>query len=339
NNGEVIPPGTYETLSVRIGDSVTVVVTAEDETTKIYIVTVAEEPTLVNVTASDGIMVYGGISPTIIASYIPAITPVTQATCVTDADSTSAVGISYTSSCSGASDPNYTFTYTGGSVSVTPASITVTADASQSKVYGADDPTFTYTSSDANATFAGTLDRAAGEDVGTYAITQGDLSAGSNYTITFASNDFSITAAPVVSTGGGGGGGTYYYIITASAGANGSISPVGSASLTYGNNQTYTITPNTGYKVADVLVDGNSVGAVITYTFSNVYTGHTISATFVAGAQTKTGDINGDNVINEYDFAILMADWGLTGSSQADLNHDGVVDEYDFALLMANWSL
>jgi len=53
----------------------------------------------------------------------------------------------------------------------------------------------------------------------------------------------------------------------------------------------------------------------------------------------KTGDITGDNMINEYDLAVLMADWGQTGASPADLNHDGVVDEYDFALLMVNWGL
>ena len=50
------------------------------------------------------------------------------------------------------------------------------------------------------------------------------------------------------------------------------------------------------------------------------------------------GDINDDNTVNEYDFAIMMSQWGQTGTNlSADLNNDGVVDEYDFALLMANW--
>jgi hypothetical protein len=53
----------------------------------------------------------------------------------------------------------------------------------------------------------------------------------------------------------------------------------------------------------------------------------------------KAGDANGDNKVDEYDFAALMADWGKTGTSTADLNKDGIVDEYDFALLMANWGL
>ncbi|HJV48709.1 MAG TPA: kelch repeat-containing protein [Geothrix sp.] len=70
------------------------------------------------------------------------------------------------------------------------------------------------------------------------------------------------------------------FTITASAGANGSISPTGSTLLNYGSNQSYTITPNAGYQVADVLVDGVSVGAVTSYTFSNLAANHTISATF-----------------------------------------------------------
>ncbi len=47
-----------------------------------------------------------------------------------------------------------------------------------------------------------------------------------------------------------------------------------------GGNQTFTITPNTGYRVVNVLVDGASVGAVTAYTFNNVTANHTISATF-----------------------------------------------------------
>jgi len=68
--------------------------------------------------------------------------------------------------------------------------------------------------------------------------------------------------------------------ITATAGANGSISPSGSVSVAYGGSQKFTITPNTNYQVADVLVDGSSVGRVTSYTFSNVTAPHTISATF-----------------------------------------------------------
>jgi len=70
------------------------------------------------------------------------------------------------------------------------------------------------------------------------------------------------------------------YTITASAGTGGYISPSGSVSVNYGATQTFIITPNANYSVADVLVDGNSVGAVTTYTFLNVTAGHTISVSF-----------------------------------------------------------
>ena len=70
------------------------------------------------------------------------------------------------------------------------------------------------------------------------------------------------------------------FTITATAGANGSISPSGEVSVEAGGSKTFTITPNVGYKIADVLVDGESVGAVSIYTFSDVQANRTIAATF-----------------------------------------------------------
>ena len=70
------------------------------------------------------------------------------------------------------------------------------------------------------------------------------------------------------------------YTITASAGAGGSISPPGATTLPSGSNQTYTITPNTGYNISGVSVDGVNQGAISSYTFSNLSASHTISATF-----------------------------------------------------------
>ncbi len=74
---------------------------------------------------------------------------------------------------------------------------------------------------------------------------------------------------------------TASYSITASAGSGGSISPA-SAVVNHGGSQSFTITPNSGYKVLDVKVDGTSVGAVTSYTFSNVTANRTISATFTS---------------------------------------------------------
>ena len=70
------------------------------------------------------------------------------------------------------------------------------------------------------------------------------------------------------------------YTITASAGTGGTISPSGAVTVYSGNSQTFTITPNTGYRINTVTTDGVSRGAVNTYTFTNVIATHTISATF-----------------------------------------------------------
>ena len=71
------------------------------------------------------------------------------------------------------------------------------------------------------------------------------------------------------------------YTIKASAGANGSISPAGWCSVVENGSQTFTFTPDKGYTVAKVLVDGKSVGAVKSYTFKNVTKDHTIEVIFM----------------------------------------------------------
>ena len=93
------------------------------------------------------------------------------------------------------------------------------------------------------------------------------------------------------SSGGGGGGGGYtYHTIRAISGLNGSISPSGWTSVRHGWDQTFTITPDKGYAVAKVLVDGKSVGSVKAYTFKNVTTDHTIEVVFMkANGNPQTG--------------------------------------------------
>jgi Tol biopolymer transport system component len=73
---------------------------------------------------------------------------------------------------------------------------------------------------------------------------------------------------------------TYKYAITSEAGANGVIEPLGETLVAAGGSQAYTMTADSSYEVEDVLVDGVSVGAVATYTFSDVSDNHSISVTF-----------------------------------------------------------
>jgi hypothetical protein len=72
------------------------------------------------------------------------------------------------------------------------------------------------------------------------------------------------------------------YTITATASANGTITPAGAITVNYGASQTFVMTPDEFYTVGDVLVDSVSVGAVTSYTFTNVTADHTIDVIFVA---------------------------------------------------------
>lgn len=94
--------------------------------------------------------------------------------------------------------------------------------------------------------------------------------------------------APVVQT----------YTITATAGAGGSISPSGSISVTANGGRTFNITPDAGYQITDVQVDGASVGAVTQYTFSNVTANHTIDVMFEEIPVTQTYEITASSGAN-----------------------------------------
>lgn len=70
------------------------------------------------------------------------------------------------------------------------------------------------------------------------------------------------------------------HTITATAGEGGTITPSGDVTVSEGDGQTFTITPNDGYVIADVKVDGESVGRVDSYAFDGVTEDHSIEATF-----------------------------------------------------------
>jgi hypothetical protein len=78
--------------------------------------------------------------------------------------------------------------------------------------------------------------------------------------------------------------------ITATAWTNGRITPSGTVIVDHGSDQAFTITPHEGYEVADIVVDGTSVGAVTSYVFHNVVRNHTIRAGFRA-LKSANGEI------------------------------------------------
>ena len=77
-------------------------------------------------------------------------------------------------------------------------------------------------------------------------------------------------------------GTTLGHNIASNAGIGGTITPSGDINVGNESDQTFTITPGIGYQISDVMIDGNSVGAVPNYTFENVTANHTISASFSA---------------------------------------------------------
>ncbi|SSC13327.1 conserved protein of unknown function [Mesotoga infera] len=89
------------------------------------------------------------------------------------------------------------------------------------------------------------------------------------------------------------------YTITATAGTGGSINPAGSVNVTHGSNQSFTITPDTGYDIEDVKVDGVSIGAVSSYTFNNVTASHTISVTFKLKTYSLTTNVIGQGTVTK----------------------------------------
>ena len=120
---------------------------------------------------------------------------------------------------------------------------------------------------------------------------------------------------------GGGGSGYSYYTIKATAGAGGSISPSGNVSVREGRDQTFTITPDKGYAVANVKIDGKSIGAVKSYTFENVRRTHTIEVIFMkANGNPQTGVFVDVATGSYYEDAVdWAAENGITGGVGSSL--------------------
>ena len=88
------------------------------------------------------------------------------------------------------------------------------------------------------------------------------------------------------------------YTITTASGVGGSVTPGGPVVLDEGANQSFSITPTSGYVVSNVSVDGSSQGRLNTYTFSSVSANHSISATFDGGWRAPTDSSDGDNDVS-----------------------------------------
>ena len=166
--------------------------------------------------------------------------------------------------------------------------------------------------------------------IGTVDITStGALSAGSGTTGAFTAGVLASHSVTISNTGtftitatktGGVEAGTTNsfsvfnanYTITASAGANGTISPTGVVTVPYNTDKTFLMTPTLGYHVGGLIVDGTPVNPANSYTFTAVNADHTISATFAQDCYTVSGpgviniDATGDGTTDiKLDFAVV----------------------------------
>ena len=163
------------------------------------------EKKALDVTASSHNVTYGDPAPTVTCSYDSSQfvgnddgsaidTPPSGSTTYDQGDGVS--GSPYTTSCSGGSDDNYSFNPVDGQVTVARRAIEVTADP-KSKAFGDPDPDLTYQITDgslvAGDSLSGELTRDPGETPGQYDITQGSLTAGSNYDLTYIGAKLTIT--------------------------------------------------------------------------------------------------------------------------------------------------
>ena len=299
------------------------------------------------VTASDQTKVYGATDPTLTYSITGFQGTDTEADLDTGVSISRAVGEdvgTYTITPSAAADSNYTVSFVTADFTITAADLTVTAS-DQTKVYGATDPTLTYsitgfqgTDTEADLDTGVSISRAVGEDVGTYTITP-SAAADSNYTVSFVTADFTITAADLTVTASdqtkvyGATDPTLTYSITGFQGTDteADLDTGVSISRAVGEDVgTYTITPSaaadSNYTVSFVTADFTITAADLTVTASDqtkVY-----GATDPTLTYSITGFVNGD-LESDLDTGVSISravgedvgTYTITPSAAADSNY------------------
>jgi len=192
-----VPAGEFS-LSIKAIDN-------KYATTTSAAVSLIVTPRPITVTANVMTKVYGDADPALtyqITSGALAGSDSFSGTLTRDAGEN--IGTYFISQGTLALNSNYTLTYEGTNLTITAKPITVTADMIK-RIYGGTDSELTYRITSGGGlvgadAFSGALTRDAGEDVGTYQIRQGTLTLTSNYTLTYAGNDFTILARPITVT-------------------------------------------------------------------------------------------------------------------------------------------
>ncbi len=169
---------------------------------------------------------------------------------------------------------------------------------------------------------------------------EGDVTGSTNPAALLMNGNKSVTAVFVAQT----------FPIVAASGAHGSVTPAGTTAVTYGTDQTYTIAADAHYHIADVLVDGASVGAVSTYTFTAVNAAHTISATFAIDSFTVTTSAGAHGTVSPLGATAVPYGDSLQVTMTADSGYHiagvlvdgasvGTPAQYTFSAVAANHTL
>jgi len=233
---------------------------------------------------------------------------------------------------------NYAINFTGADLTINQKSINVSAVAA-SKTYGASDPALTY-SADAlvgSDAFSGSLSRASGSDVGTYAISQGSLTAGNNYAINFTGADLTInvkainvSAAAVSKTYGAAdpaltysadalvGSDAFSGSLSRASGANVGTYAISQGSLTAGSNYSINFTG------ADLTINAKAINvsaAAVSKTYGASDPALTYSADALVGSDAFSGSLSRASGSNVGTYAISQG--SLTAGSNYSINFTG----------------
>lgn len=138
--------------------------------------------------------------------------------------------------------------------------------------------------------------------------------------------------------------------ITATSGDNGSIDPEGAVMVNQGDDQAFAFTPDEGYEVDDVVIDGNPQGAISSYTFSNVNANHSISVSFKIKTYQITASVTGNGSINPQGPVTVNHGANQFFTFTPDANHEiadvrvngsslGAVSSYEFQNVTSDQSL
>ncbi len=245
-------------------------------------------------------------------------------TLATAATATSAVG-SYAITMGSLVNPNYSITYTGANLTVTAAPLSVAAD-TLTRVYGAANPTLTYTAAGLlnGDTFSGALATTASatSSIGSYAITQGSLTAGANYAIAYTAANLSVTAAPLTVTAD---------TLSKVYGAANPTLTYTSTGLVNGDSLTGALTTAASVTsgVGSYAITQGSLAATTNYTLT--YTGATLSVTqapLTVAADALSRAYGAGNPTLTYTAAGLLNGDSLTGAQATVASGTSAVGVY-----------